>query len=65
MLHDVVEDTPASIDRVREDFGPEVARIVEGVTKIGRLKSSSRKNTRPRTSARWFWPWWMTSAWSW
>jgi guanosine-3',5'-bis(diphosphate) 3'-pyrophosphohydrolase len=38
MLHDVVEDTPTSIDRVREEFGPEVARIVEGVTKISRLE---------------------------
>jgi GTP pyrophosphokinase len=38
MLHDVVEDTPASIDRVREAFGPEIARIVEGVTKISRLE---------------------------
>ncbi|MFB3920770.1 MAG: bifunctional (p)ppGpp synthetase/guanosine-3',5'-bis(diphosphate) 3'-pyrophosphohydrolase [Terriglobia bacterium] len=39
MLHDVVEDTPTTIGRVREAFGPEVARIVEGVTKIGRLEA--------------------------
>ncbi|MBI1941782.1 MAG: bifunctional (p)ppGpp synthetase/guanosine-3',5'-bis(diphosphate) 3'-pyrophosphohydrolase [Acidobacteria bacterium] len=38
MLHDVVEDTPTTIDRVREEFGPEVARIVEGVTKISRIQ---------------------------
>src|SRR5712691_6127965 len=38
MLHDVVEDTPTTIERVRQEFGPEVARIVEGVTKIGRLQ---------------------------
>jgi len=38
MLHDVVEDTPITIDRVREEFGPDVARIVEGVTKIGRIQ---------------------------
>ncbi len=38
MLHDVVEDTPTTILRVREAFGPEIARIVEGVTKISRLE---------------------------
>jgi len=38
MLHDVVEDTRTSPERLRQEFGPEVARIVEGVTKIGRIK---------------------------
>jgi GTP pyrophosphokinase len=38
MLHDVVEDTPTSLEGVRQEFGPEVVRIVEGVTKIGRIK---------------------------
>lgn len=41
MLHDIVEDTPTSIDRVRQEFGPDVARIVEGVTKISRIEFSS------------------------
>lgn len=38
MLHDVVEDTATTTDRLREEFGPEVARIVEGVTKISRIE---------------------------
>lgn len=41
MLHDVVEDTPTTIERVRQEFGPEVAGIVEGVTKISRIEFSS------------------------
>jgi guanosine-3',5'-bis(diphosphate) 3'-pyrophosphohydrolase len=41
MLHDVVEDTSTTPDRIRQEFGPEVARIVEGVTKIGRIRFSS------------------------
>ncbi|PYV10118.1 MAG: GTP pyrophosphokinase, partial [Acidobacteria bacterium] len=43
MLHDVVEDTPTSIDRIRQEFGPEVARIVGGVTKISRLQALGRE----------------------
>jgi len=37
MLHDVVEDTATSIEGLEAQFGPEVAHIVEGVTKISRI----------------------------
>src|SRR5712692_6221863 len=37
LLHDVVEDTRVSPARLSERFGPEIARLVEGVTKISRL----------------------------
>src|ERR1700690_4143058 len=37
LLHDVVEDTKVTIDKLSADFGPDVARLVEGVTKISRL----------------------------
>src|SRR5271170_4247485 len=37
LLHDVVEDTKIPIEEISERFGPDVARLVEGVTKIGRL----------------------------
>src|SRR5579863_3108767 len=37
MLHDVVEDTEITIDRVQKEFGEDVAHIVEGVTKISRF----------------------------
>src|SRR3977135_1030259 len=37
LLHDVVEDTRISSARIVERFGAEIARLVEGVTKINRL----------------------------
>jgi GTP pyrophosphokinase len=37
LLHDVIEDTEFPIARIQERFGDETARLVEGVTKIGRL----------------------------
>ena len=37
LLHDVVEDTLTTIDRIQELFGPEVAHVVEGVTKFSAI----------------------------
>src|SRR6266513_3026618 len=34
LVHDVVEDTDSELEDVREDFGPEIAKLVEGVTKL-------------------------------
>jgi guanosine-3',5'-bis(diphosphate) 3'-pyrophosphohydrolase len=41
LLHDVVEDTLTTIDRIQELFGPEVAHVVEGVTKISAIRFAS------------------------
>src|SRR5260221_2459583 len=41
MLHDVVEDTLTTIERIKELFGPEVAHVVEGVTKISAIRFAS------------------------
>ncbi|HLX46426.1 MAG TPA: bifunctional (p)ppGpp synthetase/guanosine-3',5'-bis(diphosphate) 3'-pyrophosphohydrolase [Bryobacteraceae bacterium] len=43
LLHDVVEDTSATLDEVRRTFGEEVARCVDGVTKLGKLNLASRE----------------------
>src|SRR5258707_10425400 len=37
LLHDVVEDTLTTIERIQDLFGPEVAHVVEGVTKISAI----------------------------
>src|SRR3954452_15637335 len=41
LLHDIVEDTPNTIDKVRELFGEQVAHVVEGVTKLSTLQLAS------------------------
>ena len=43
LLHDVVEDTDATIEDIKRDFGGEVALLVDGVTKIGRLNFSTKE----------------------
>lgn len=43
LLHDVVEDTVMTLDEIAEEFGSEVAVIVDGVTKLGQLSYSSDK----------------------
>ena len=43
LLHDVLEDTETSKDDLTQEFGPEIAELVDGVTKIGKLEFSSRE----------------------
>ena len=41
LLHDVVEDTPITIDEVKSQFGADVALLVDGVTKLTKIQFSS------------------------
>jgi GTP diphosphokinase / guanosine-3',5'-bis(diphosphate) 3'-diphosphatase len=43
LLHDVVEDTEYSVDDLRTEFGEDVARLVEGVTKLTRIQFQTRE----------------------
>ena len=43
LLHDVVEDTLVSLEDVEKMFGPEVAHIVDGVTKISQIQFTSKE----------------------
>jgi len=42
ILHDTIEDTPLSWDDIREGFGAEIADLVEGVTKLDKMKFRTR-----------------------
>src|SRR5579872_7284489 len=43
LLHDTVEDTGIEIDDVRSEFGEDIAKLVEGVTKLTRVQFQSRE----------------------
>lgn len=43
LLHDVVEDTQVTVEQLEDTFGVEVARCVDGVTKLSKLKFYSRE----------------------
>ncbi len=54
LLHDVVEDTDATLADIEEKFGPEVALMVDGVTKISKLKSESKSLQEAETIRKMF-----------
>ena len=43
LLHDVIEDTPYTEEQLKDEFGPSVAEIVEGVSKLDKLKFRTRQ----------------------
>ncbi len=43
LLHDVVEDTNTSLDEIRKEFGNEITEIVDGLTKLSKIKFNSKQ----------------------
>ena len=41
LMHDVAEDTPVTVAEIKQKFGPEVALLVDGVTKLTQIKFSN------------------------
>ena len=54
LLHDVVEDTPTPLRAVEESFGPEIAELVDGVTKISRIDFEATKTRQAENLRRMF-----------
>ena len=43
LLHDTVEDTHATLDQIKLTFGPEIAALVDGLTKISKISLATRE----------------------
>jgi guanosine-3',5'-bis(diphosphate) 3'-pyrophosphohydrolase len=54
LLHDVVEDTNATLEQVEKEFGPTVAMLVDGVTKLERMKFKSMEEQKAETHRKMF-----------
>ena len=51
LLHDVLEDTDATVDELAVEFTPEIAELVDGVTKLGQVEMSRPNLSRERAQA--------------
>ncbi len=44
LLHDLLEDTPVTANQIRENFGEDVARCVDGITKLTKISFANRED---------------------
>jgi GTP diphosphokinase / guanosine-3',5'-bis(diphosphate) 3'-diphosphatase len=54
IMHDLLEDTPTTPEEIADQFGEETLRLVEGVTKLGKIQFSSKEDRQAENFRRLF-----------
>ena len=54
LLHDVVEDTQITLGRIKEEFGEEIAHLVDGVTKLSRIEYYTKEERQLKAIGKMF-----------
>jgi guanosine-3',5'-bis(diphosphate) 3'-pyrophosphohydrolase len=49
LMHDTVEDTDVTLEQIQAEFGEEIARLIDGVTKLDRVRFTSREQAQAAT----------------
>lgn len=57
LLHDVVEDTDCTLEDITQEFGREVALLIDGVTKLDRIPFSSKEEEQAENLRKMLMPW--------
>ncbi|MFU0801148.1 MAG: bifunctional (p)ppGpp synthetase/guanosine-3',5'-bis(diphosphate) 3'-pyrophosphohydrolase [Xylanivirga thermophila] len=54
LLHDVIEDTGVTLEELTDEFGPEIAKLVDGVTKLGRIEYKTKEEQQAESLRKMF-----------
>ena len=57
ILHDTIEDTALTYDRIKEEFSEEIAELVDGVTKLTKISYTTKQEIQAENFRKCFLQW--------